>query len=140
MAESIKNELGYFGNIWVRSHQLIKEGDAHDGHTHHFDHVTMLVSGKVRVDVEDIIKNEKRSKEFEGPTFIIIRKEHKHKITALTDNVIYYCVFALRNIDGDVTDIYSKDNDPSAYGAADDNYWRSRIEELDRKTTKNVEG
>ena len=92
-------ELGYFGNIWVRQNILEKENESYPGHKHYFDHVTLLVKGKVSVEVEghDL-------KEFQAPTFIVIKKEHQHKITALTDDVLYYCVFALRDNDGNVVD------------------------------------
>lgn len=141
MATSTKKELGYFGNIWVRQHNLEKAGDTNDGgHVHFFDHVTMLVRGKVRVDVKDTITKEERSKEFEGPTFMVIRKDHIHKITALTDDVQYYCVFALRDVDGNVTDVYSGNNDPyltpMGKNGVDDEYWvKKKLEELDKATT-----
>lgn len=102
------NQMGYFGNIWVRSHFFAKSGDTNgEGHTHNFDHVTLLAVGDVLVEVEGY-----EPKEFYAPTFIVIDKDHKHKITALTDNVVYYCVFAVRDIDGDISDIYSEDNSP----------------------------
>jgi hypothetical protein len=133
MSSEVK-ELGYFGNIWVRQHKLEKMNDVAQGHVHHFDHVTMLASGKVRVDVKNTITKEERSKEFQGPTFMIIRKDYIHKITALTDNVQYYCVFALRDIDGDVTDVYSGNNDP--YGAPEDDYWiKKKLADLDKATS-----
>jgi hypothetical protein len=133
MASDVK-ELGYFGNIWVRQHNLKKTNDVAQGHTHRFDHVTMLAKGKVRVDVQDTITKEKRFKEFQAPTFMVIRKEHIHQITALTDDVQYYCVFALRDIDGNVTDIYSGNNDP--YNGEDDDYWvKKRLEDLDKATS-----
>jgi hypothetical protein len=92
-------ELGYFGNIWVRQNIFEKEGQSHPGHKHYFDHVTLLAKGKVKVEVEGY-----DAKEFEAPTFIVIKKEHEHKITALTDDALYYCVFALRDNDGNVVD------------------------------------
>lgn len=124
------SDLGYFGNIWVRSHYFAKAGDTNgDGHRHYFDHVTLLANGSVLVEVEG-----HEPKKFQAPTFIVVEKEHKHKITALTDDVVYYCVFALRDIDGDVTDIYSGDN--TAYGAAPDDYWTAqKLQQLDEKTT-----
>jgi len=102
------HELGFFGNIWVRQNWLEKAGINNDGgHKHHFDHVSLLARGKVLVEVEG---NE--PKEFTAPTFIVIKKELKHKFTALEDDTLYYCVFALRDIDGNVTDFYSGDNSP----------------------------
>jgi len=105
------NEMGYFGNIWVRSHFLKKAGDTNSGgHTHNHDHVTLLAVGGVKVKVEGY-----ESKDFYGPTFIIIEKDKHHKFTALTDDVVYFCVFALRDNNGELTDMYNGNNVP--YGA-----------------------
>ena len=106
-------EMGYFGNIWVRQNQLEHSGESFDGHKHFFDHVTLLVKGTVRVEVEG-----KEAKEFTAPTFIVVRKDHEHKMTAVTDDVLYYCVFALRNLDGEVIDEWSPEkHDPFCAGA-----------------------
>lgn len=101
------HDLGFFGNIWVRQHNLLRTGDIIDGHKHHFDHVSLLTQGKVKVEVEG-----HEPKEFTAPTFIVIHKEHKHKITALEDNTLWYCVFALRDIDGEVVEIYGDNHNP----------------------------
>jgi len=101
MVDKTKKEiLGYFGNIWVKSHTLERAGDTNgEGHIHHFDHVTLLVKGSVRVEV-----NSNPPKEFHAPTFIVIRRDRKHRFTALEDDTVYYCVFALRDIDGEPID------------------------------------
>jgi quercetin dioxygenase-like cupin family protein len=114
-------ELGYFGNIWVRQHVLEKAHESHSGHEHKFDHVTLLTSGKVQVEIEG-----KGSKEFTAPTFIVIRKEQKHTITSLEDGTVYYCVFALRDLDGEVMDIYSEEHDPESSGTVPDGYWANK--------------
>lgn len=111
-------ELGYFGNIWVRQNVLELAGESHDGHEHKFDHVTLLVSGKVSVQI-----GEAEPKEFTAPTFIVIRKEHQHKITAMADGTVYYCVFALRDIDGEVMEIFGPQHDPDSASARDKGYW-----------------
>ena len=117
------HELGYFGNIWVRQNLLELKGDVHPGHKHHFDHVSLLVSGKVKVTVDNY-----PPKEFTAPTFIIIKKEHGHTFEALEDNTLWYCVFALRDINGDVTDFYSGDNSP--YGIANSPNHETRKQDL----------
>lgn len=114
-------ELGYFGNIWVRQHVLEKTGESHGGHAHKFDHVTLLTSGKVQVEIEG-----KEPKEFTAPTFIVIRKEHNHKITSLEDGTVYYCVFALRDLDGEVMEIFSEEHDPECSGTVSDGYWEKK--------------
>ena len=111
-------ELGYFGNIWVRQNVLELVGEAYDGHEHKFDHVTLLVSGKVSVELAG-----SDAKEFTAPTFIVIRKEHKHKITALVDGTVYYCVFALRDLNGEVMEIFGPQHDPESAGGKDEGYW-----------------
>jgi hypothetical protein len=123
MTEPIVNnkhtDLGYFGNIWIRQNVLEKKGEAQDGHRHYFDHVTMLVKGSVSVSVEG-----EEPKEFVAPTFIVIKKELKHQIVALEDDVIYYCVFALRNLDGEVIeDIYGEKHNPRSARGCHDNWW-----------------
>jgi hypothetical protein len=113
-------ELGYFGNIWVRQNVLELAGEAHEGHEHKFDHVTLLVSGKVSVELEG-----SEAKEFVAPTFIVIRKEHTHKITALENGTVYYCVFALRDLDGDVMEVFGDQHDPDCSGAKSKGYWKT---------------
>jgi hypothetical protein len=107
MKNDPRHELGYFGNIWVRQNTLNKVGHFVEGHTHHFDHVTLLISGKVSIEVDGYA-----AKEFTAPTFIVIRKEHEHKFTALEDNSVWYCVFALRDLNGEVMEIFGEDHDP----------------------------
>ena len=111
-------ELGYFGNIWVKQNVLERKGEHFNGHEHKFDHVTLLTSGKLQVEVEG-----KEPKEFKAPTFIVIRKEQKHKMTALEDSTTYYCVYALRNLDGEVIEIFGEQHDPDSASAREDGYW-----------------
>lgn len=114
-------ELGYFGNIWVRQNMLSK-GEEAPGHVHYFDHVTLLAKGSVRVEIEG-----KEPKEFVAPTFIVIKKELIHKMTALEDDTVYYCVFALRDVNGEVVDdIYGPQHDPSCSWYAPDDYWEDK--------------
>lgn len=120
----MRSDLGYFGNIWVRQNNLRQAGDSLPGHEHYFDHVTLLVRGKVKVEIQG-----QEPKEFTAPTFIVMRKELAHKMTALEHNTIYYCVFALRDVNGEVVgDIFGEEHDPSPRCAADadDGYWDRR--------------
>lgn len=116
MSDVKSNELGYVGNVWVRQNILEKAGQENQGHKHKFDHVSLLTSGKVLVEVEGY-----PPKEFTAPTFIVIKKEHSHKFIALQDGTVWYCVFAMRDVEGNVTDIYGADNSP--YGQVSDDYW-----------------
>ncbi len=120
-------ELGYFGNIWVKQNVLELAGEAFNGHEHKFDHVTLLVSGKVSVELEG-----SDAKEFTAPTFIVIRKEHRHKITALADGTVYYCVYALRDIDGEVMEIFGPQHDPESASGRNEGYWE-KVKALELK-------
>ena len=108
-------ELGSFGNIWVKMNVLHKAGQFAEGHTHSFDHVSLLVKGKVEVEIAGY-----PPREFTAPTFIVIRKEYEHKFTALEDDSVWYCVFSLKDIEGlfldEVKDIFSGKHDPMSLG------------------------
>lgn len=121
------HELGYFGNIWVRQNVLEKKGDYAGGHYHLFDHVSLLAKGTIEVEIEG-----HPPKQFVAPTFIVIKKEFMHKFTAMTDDVLWYCVFAIRNEDGDLTDFYPDTSSPFFINSVGENYWstRKKLEEL----------
>ena len=105
---SLISDIGFYGNVFVRSHHLKKAGDTNGGgHYHLFDHVTLIVKGSVKVEVEGYAPTR-----YSAPKFVIINKDKEHLFTALEDDTMYYCVFALRDIDGEVTDVYSEANSP----------------------------
>ena len=132
IALSDLNEMGFYGNVWVRSHTYRKAGDTNGGgHYHRFDHVTLLVKGSIRVEVEG-----EEPIRFLSPTFVIISKDKKHKITALEDDTVYYCVFALRDINGEVSDIYSGDNSPYHNISDEEHYQLKTLEEKTVLTDK----
>jgi hypothetical protein len=117
----LREELGFVGNIWVRQNYLEKAGDKVGGHIHHFDHVSLLAKGSVEVRIDG-----KEPHTFTAPTFIVIRKNHRHEITALEDDTSWYCVFAARDIDGNVADIVDTKNDPWFTFGAPDDFWEKR--------------
>jgi hypothetical protein len=116
-----RHDLGYFGNIWVRQNVLEHAGESTDGHYHLFDHVSLLAQGTVEVEVEG-----NPPKQFTAPTFIVIRKEKPHKFTAVTDDVLWYCVFAIRDENGDVGDIIPETSQPYFIKDAAPDYWDKR--------------
>jgi len=118
------SNLGYFGNVWIKQTVLEKIGDYAPGHKHNFDHVSLITKGKVQVEVEGNIK------EFVAPTFVVIRKEYEHVFTALEDDTQFYCIFALRDFEGEVFDpIFSDEHDPLSaevynHPGAKKDYWK----------------
>lgn len=134
-------EHGFVGNIWVRQNFMEKAGDTVGGHVHYHDHVSLLVQGSVEIQIGDA-----EPKRFTAPTFIVVRKEHKHRITSLEDGTIWYCVFAMRDIHGDVADIIDEANMPNAFGVpvsldappewsmpAPEGYWQGKTIEREVK-------
>lgn len=113
-------EHGYIGNIWVKQNYLEKAGDTVGGHLHYFDHVSLLAKGSVEVSIDG-----KDPHVFHAPTFIVIRKNHRHEIKALEDDTSWYCVFAARDIDGNVLDVVDKSNEPWFAMAAPDDFWKT---------------
>lgn len=99
---------GFVGNIWVKQNWLGVKGDKGGGHAHDHDHMTLLVKGTVSIVVDD-----GEPKIFTAPTFIGIRKGKRHEITALENDVIYFCLFALRDVDGNVMEIITEDHLPN---------------------------
>jgi tellurite resistance-related uncharacterized protein len=122
---------GYFGNIWWREHVFVNAGDFHQGHRHKFDHITLIVRGKVKCYVEDETGT-MNEKVFIAPSVCIIKKEHWHRFEALTDYAVYYCLHAMRDEQGEITETYS--NDVSPYGWAVD-----EPGEAERKLEKFIE-
>jgi hypothetical protein len=95
-----------FGNVWTRKWWL-KQGEFIRGHTHNFDHLALLYRGSASVLVEQVQTT------YIAPNEIIIRKDHEHSITALEDNTMWLCVFAVRDEAGEV-DVFGASNDPMA--------------------------
>jgi hypothetical protein len=85
-------------NVFVKMHYFEKEGDTHNGHSHVFDHITLLATGSV------LMKHDNGQQEFKAPHLIVTPKGIKHQFTALEPNTIFCCVHAIRDGD-DVEDI-----------------------------------
>lgn len=123
---SVIEEHGFIGNVWIRQNRLERSGDTAGGHTHFHDHVSLLVKGSVAITVGDA-----PPKTFVAPTFVIIKKERRHKIVALEDDTVFYCLYAMRDVHGEVVDIcqpenlpnYPDDYVPVYTQVTPDNYW-----------------
>lgn len=103
-------EMGVYGNIWVRKQHYPEKEVVHDGHYHNHNHVSLVSSGKVLVEVEG-----EENTIFTAPTFFCVDANKKHKITALEDNTTVFCVYGLVDKEGKATNFYNGDNSP--YGA-----------------------
>lgn len=87
--------IGCVANLYSRMMHFKNAGDIEGGHTHQFDHLTLLAKGKLKVTVNGV------STEFTAPHMIYIRKDTVHELEALVDETVAYCIHALRGIDSD---------------------------------------
>jgi len=84
-------QIGCVANLYSRMMYFTKAGDIEIGHTHQFDHLTLLAKGKLKVTVEGQVS------EFTAPHMIYIRADKVHELEALTDETVAYCIHALRD-------------------------------------------
>lgn len=91
-------------NVFSRLMHFKKAGDIEVGHTHSYDHGTLLSSGSVQVDMLNDNNQIVSTKTFVAPTFIFINKDNYHRITALEDNTVCACIHAIKTIDDELVD------------------------------------
>jgi quercetin dioxygenase-like cupin family protein len=87
-------QIGCVANLFSRQMHFKKAGDLEHGHTHPFDHLTLLASGSLRVTVNG------KTTDFKAPHMIYIKAEHNHELVAIEDNTVAYCIHALRKGNG----------------------------------------
>lgn len=90
-------------NVYIRLMHFVTKGDVEIGHSHTYDHATVLSSGAVSYEILDGLNGQTiMKKTFIAPDMIFVEKEKYHRITALSDNTICSCTHALRTIDEDL--------------------------------------
>lgn len=105
----MNSELVILGPIGKRTHLLEEACQENVGHTHNYDHVTMVIRGRVRVTYRYMRDGQEvtgESREFGAGEDILIKADVMHTIKALEPNTVYKCVFSHRDFDGLVTQIY----------------------------------
>lgn len=84
-------ELACVSNMYVRMMRFNKKGNIEYGHTHPFDHLTLLASGSVKMKVDG------KESIFHAPKMIFIRKDMIHELESLEDNTVAFCIHPIRN-------------------------------------------
>jgi len=69
--------IGCVANLFSRQMHFEKAGDVEHGHTHSFDHLTLLANGKLKIVVDG------KESIFTAPQMIYIKAEKMHELTAL---------------------------------------------------------
>jgi hypothetical protein len=92
-------------NVYTRLMHFQNKGDIEIGHSHYFDHGTLVSSGSVLVEIlDDATKEVISQKTIKAPNFIFIEKDKCHRLTALVDNTVCACIHALRTNDEELLD------------------------------------
>lgn len=88
------------GNIFLRKMKPDK-GHCLPGHTHNFDHTTIVFTGSIHVRAETpdgrILEHD-----FKAPSHFLVKAEVAHEITVLEDDTEYWCVYSHRSPQGEV--------------------------------------
>ncbi len=101
------------GNVLIRPMYLHKAGDEIQGHSHNFDHTSIVFYGAVRIEAKAPDGRE-FAREFKsprpdwgGPSHALIKAEVIHKLIATEDDTIVWCTYAHRNAQGEVVQQYN---------------------------------
>lgn len=102
--------IGLVSNMFVRMMNFEGSGDYEPGHTHAFDHLTLLGSGSLRVIINGTVTD------YKAPAMIFIKAEVEHELISLEPNTNAYCIHALRdtNISDDIISPDMLPSDPIA--------------------------
>lgn len=97
------------GNIFIREMRFDRAGDVVQGHTHNFDHTTYVARGSLLVEAlneDGSVKKSAIKRAGEGHNWVLIKKDVKHRITALEDGAIGHCIYAHRTPQGEIVQEY----------------------------------
>lgn len=83
--------IGLVANMFVRQMHFKEVGATEPGHTHAFDHLTLLAAGRLKVEANG------QTTEYTAPAMIYINKDTEHQLTALEENTVAYCIHGLRD-------------------------------------------
>lgn len=95
-------DIKFVDNVFVKMMHLRAIDDAHAGHAHVFDHITLLATGSVKM------KHDNGEQEFTAPHLIVTPKGITHEFVAITNDVLLCCIHAIR--DGDTVDDVADQN------------------------------
>lgn len=98
-------DLKLVDNVFVKMHQFIDIGDTHQGHSHSFDHITLLATGSVTM------KHDNGEQDFTAPHLIVTPKGIAHQFIAKEPNTIFCCIHAIRD-GSEVDNVASQDITP----------------------------
>jgi hypothetical protein len=100
----LTSQLCIYGGVFCKIYTVPENDSLVPQHAHHFDHLTMIVSGAVRVFMGD--KSDMRLLgEFRAPAMVKIPAHRFHHFLTLEPNTSFACIHALHAIDATEPDI-----------------------------------
>lgn len=111
MSDEIISDIQIADNVFVRMFCMKKAGTKYGGHSHLFDHTSLLARGRLLMKHD---KNGGGEKVFVAPCLIVVTKGIEHSFTALEDNTTFCCIHAIRDGDG-VDDVADPKLTPEAH-------------------------
>jgi hypothetical protein len=88
-------------NILIRPNSLPNVGDSCGGHSHNFDHTTLVLAGAVHV-VARFPDGRRVEADFKAPAHFLVKAEVAHDIVATQPDTLFWCVYAHRDPQGEV--------------------------------------
>jgi quercetin dioxygenase-like cupin family protein len=86
--------ITFVSNLFIKQMVFRKTGDKEYGHSHCYDHVTLLSKGSLQIEALG------KTTDFKAPIHIYIKAGVVHELTALEDDTLAHCIHALRESDG----------------------------------------
>lgn len=118
-------------NVFVKQMRFARAGDMEQGHSHCFDHLTLLATGKLRLTALG------KSSDFVAPHHIFIKAGVEHELLALEDETTVHCIHAIR--DGErVEDIIDPDSVPVSANFLPQNSYPMTTDELAMREVTNA--
>jgi len=103
-------KISVVSNVWIKQMTFKQAGDFMQGHTHKFDHQTLLAFG----DFEIVLDGE--TYKASSGTILFIESGKVHSVRALTAGALAYCIHPIR--DGEkVEDIVDPSDMPMYNGS-----------------------
>lgn len=90
------------GNVFIRRNRLPRVGDGVDGHTHNFDHTTIVFTGAVHVKATHP-DGRVVERDFAAPAHFLVRADVTHEICATLPDTEFWCVYSHRTPQGRIT-------------------------------------
>lgn len=95
------------GNILIRPNGFMKAGETIVGHTHNFDHTSIVIYGELHVVVKDIEGRIVIQGDFIAGEHFLVKAQYLHEMTSKVDGTHFICIYSHRTPQGDVIQQYN---------------------------------